>query len=182
MQTAEQADDCIKSGVCLSFIDPLESLLELIVAISGYEVRGHGTLIHKVLERYVSVLLELDVVAETFLHHDINFRFERQQGLSEDHWVLHEGLILNYLLTADLNIGLHLLNDVFQGALNATEQAVYEGELVEFRFLEHGVAAGVFFVYEVLGWLFNELQLDLIQEGDLGLRLKVKCCSLLFLQ
>jgi len=78
VQAAEESDDGIEAGVGFLVIKTLETLLQLIIAVWGHVVRGQGACVHEILERYVSRLLELDVVLETFLDHDIDLSLESQ--------------------------------------------------------------------------------------------------------
>jgi len=73
VKTAKQSNDSIKPCINLGVWNTLESLTELIIRICGHVVRSHVLFVHKVLERYIAVLLKLDVVLERFLNQIIDF-------------------------------------------------------------------------------------------------------------
>jgi|LauGreDrversion4_2_1035121.scaffolds.fasta_scaffold83025_4 hypothetical protein len=64
MEAAEQANYGIKAEVDLNVGDTLETLSQLIVTVGSHIVRGHILLVHEILEGYIAVLLELDVILE----------------------------------------------------------------------------------------------------------------------
>ena len=93
-------------------------------------MRGHILLVHEVLEGYVTVFLELDVVLEGLLNQVINLLLESEELRGELNRILEECLIPYDLLSADLNVGLHLLNDVFKSGVDALEYTVHQGQLI----------------------------------------------------
>lgn len=111
---------------------------------------SHGALVHEVLEGDVSVLLELDVVLEAHLHHLVNLSLKRKELGGELNGVLEQGGIRDNLLAAILDVGLHLLNDVLERAVDSLEDTVHQGELVQFAVLEHGVATCALLVDQVV--------------------------------
>lgn len=73
VEATEESDDGFKSLVGLALIESLESLLEFIITIAGNVMGSELALVHEVLERVVSVLLESDVIAERALNHLVHF-------------------------------------------------------------------------------------------------------------
>ena len=172
VEAAEQSDDRVKSSIDGGiFVDTLESLGELIVAVGGNKCGGHALLVHEGLERYVAVLLELDVILEALLYHAVHLCLEGQEPRGKLDGVLDEGLVHDDLVSSRLNVRLHLLDDVLEGALDSAEHLVHEGQLLELAVLEHGVAAGSLLVNQVWRLLLYDLGLDSIQERGFGLGL-----------
>lgn len=62
MQTAKQSYNCGQSVIHFFIRKSLYALFQFFVSEVGNERRSVGTLIHEVLKRGVSALLELDVV------------------------------------------------------------------------------------------------------------------------
>ncbi len=83
VKATEQADDSVKALIGFSLVHSFETHTQLVVAVSGDIMRGCGLLVHKVLEGYVSILLELDVVEERFLNHNVDLSLEGEKSLSE---------------------------------------------------------------------------------------------------
>lgn len=93
VQATEESDDCIKACVGFLIIETLQTLLKFIITIGSHIIWSQRALIHEILERYVSVLLEADVIEETFLNHVIDLSLECKQFLSELNWVLLQVLV-----------------------------------------------------------------------------------------
>jgi hypothetical protein len=68
VKTAKESNDRIKSCIDLDIRNTLKALTELIIRICSHVVRSHVLLVHKILERYIAVLLKLDVILERFLN------------------------------------------------------------------------------------------------------------------
>ena len=83
METAEESNDGFQSLIGLAFIEPFESLLEFVITIAGNVMGSELALVHEILERVVSVLLESDVVGERTLYHLVHFRLQLQQLFGE---------------------------------------------------------------------------------------------------
>lgn len=137
MQAAEESNDGVQASIGLGLVDSLQALLELIVAVGSNEVGSHRALVHEVLERDIPVLLELDIVGEAHLYHFVDFRLKSEELSSKLDGVLQESLVLDDFLTSALDVGLHLLNDVLESALNSLEDPVHQAQLIEFAMLEH---------------------------------------------
>ena len=80
MKALKESYDSIKPLIDNSIvINALESLRELIIAVESDEGGGHLLPVHKCLERYVSVLLELHVVLEALFDHSIHLGLEDEE-------------------------------------------------------------------------------------------------------
>jgi hypothetical protein len=64
IQATEETNYSVEPLVNLAIRETLEALSKFVVAISGHIVRCHILLVHEVLEGYIAILLELDVVLE----------------------------------------------------------------------------------------------------------------------
>lgn len=62
VQATEESDDGVEARVGFLIIKTLKTLLKLVIAIGSHIVGGQRALIHEILERYISVLLEADVI------------------------------------------------------------------------------------------------------------------------
>ena len=72
METAEKSDNGIQSVISLSFTHSLKSPSELVITIGSNIVSSKLALVHEVLESYIPILLETDIIEETLLDHLIH--------------------------------------------------------------------------------------------------------------
>lgn len=93
-------------------------------------MRSQSALIHEILERDVSILLEFDVIIEALFDHHVDLGLERQQLSSELDGVFEEGLIGHYFISSSFYVGLHLLDYEFQCAFYSSEDPEHQSQLI----------------------------------------------------
>ena len=124
--------------------------------------------------------METDVVLETLLHHQIDLSLEREQLSRELDWILLQCLVSDNLFSPGFDVGLHLLNDELEGALDAAEDAEHQRELFKFTVLEHALTTCALLLHNVRSLLLNNLHLNGIHQGQLSLLLEIELSTLLF--
>ena len=87
----------------------------------GNVARSHVLLVHEQSKCLISCLLELHVIFKSVSDHVVNISLELEKLLREIIRIFKSFIIINDSLTAALDVWLHRVNDVVEGARVAFE-------------------------------------------------------------
>lgn len=76
MQAAENSYDSVEFLVNFIIIELFKSFFEFIIAVQSNIMWSSITLVHKILERLISIFLELHIIGESLLDQIIHLSFE----------------------------------------------------------------------------------------------------------
>ena len=108
MQTTEEINDCTKSLFYFKISHTLQANSQFSVRELSHVSWSERLLIHELLERVVSCLLESHLVRETLADHLINLKLELEQLLSELYRAFDKSLIFYNLFAPLHDIRVHL--------------------------------------------------------------------------
>ena len=179
VQAAEESDYSIESLLSLFICYSLEARCQFLVGINC-EIKWRLTaLIHEVLERRVTTLLELHAVVETLLKHGVHLGLQVKQLLRESNWIFEEVLVFHDSLATLLDVRIHLLNNETKSLRVSLEDHIHQVELFKSRVKEHVLAASLFFDHR-LSFFGYQLVLHDLEHFGLGFWLEPKVSVIFF--
>ena len=144
MEVTEELNNCGQSGLTSGCISSLETTCHLVVCVCSQENWSGHLLVHEVLERTVTVLLERHVVLKTVADGSIDLEFEFQELLGEFHRCSKVRFVLDNGVATSLEVWVHIADDELQAVRALLKDLIHEFELVPFEVVEHPLAAGSF--------------------------------------
>ena len=143
VQALEQLNDCIELTLHFNIGDAFEALLHFIIEVRSDIRRAKALLVQKFQKRPIASYLEQHLALEAVLDHLRELEVKLEQFLCEQERVFQVLLAEDDLTAAQLDVGLHVLDDLGKRVLVVAEHIVDQLKLVELLLLEEFVDAKI---------------------------------------
>ena len=143
VQALEQLNDCIELTLHFNIGDAFEALLHFIIEVRSDIRRAKALLVQKLQKRPIASYLEQHLALEAVLDHLRELEVKLEQFLCEQERVFQVLLAEDDLTAAQLDVGLHVFDDLGKRVLVVAEHIVDQLKLVELLLLEEFVDAKI---------------------------------------
>ena len=171
MKAAEEIDDRIKSFVDLNFRHAFKTDTELFISVLSDISWRELLLVHELLERVVTSLLEHHLVAKTVLDELIDLRLKSKELFRKEMRVLHVAFVHDNLSSTIKDVRAHLVDNQTKSSLVSLKNVKEEFELFKVLLLKHVDAARILRA-DNFSHLRDKLSLDNLEHLSLSFRLK----------